>query len=151
MRIFSPSVLFFIAISFYLAGVFMMPKSNIDSLKQNGTIKQEQTIYYDNNGEEHESESLMTIKNLGPILTYKDIYFATIPFLVISLVLARIIFQSEDELRFGIYTNCIIGFLLLWITTAASIIPTILYWSGIVVASFIPFNRKKLKEQSDEK
>ena len=141
MKMFTPNVIFILSALLYTAGMFFIHKPNIEHLKQRGIANQEQLLNYDANGDEYESESLIEVRGIGRVLTYSDIYLATIPFLIISLVLAKIIFNVNnviDEGKFVIFTNCIFGLLLLWLTTKLNVISTILYWSGIIAASFIP-------------
>lgn len=140
MKHVNPSIILVLSVFLYLAGLFLIHKPNIEHLKHCGVVSQEQIFYYDSDGDEHESESLIEVRGIGRILTYTDIYIATIPFLIISLVLAKIVFNSTDEVRFVIFTNCILGVLLLWLTSQSNVISTILYWSGIISASLIPKN-----------
>ena len=123
-----------LVIGFYLAGLFLIQQES-GSLKNIDKIKQELVIYTDRDGEEHEDESLIEIEGIGKVLSYKDIYITTIPFLLASCVLAKVLFNSMDELRFMIYTSCILGLLLIWLTTKPNIVSTILYWCGIIAAS----------------
>ncbi len=138
MKLFTPTAILILSVLLYSAGIFFIHKPNIEHLKQRGIANQEQLLNYDANGDEYESESLIEVRGIGRVLTYYDIYIATIPFLIISLVLAKIIFNVNDEVKFVIFTNCILGILLLWLTTKLNAISTILYWSGIIAASFIP-------------
>lgn len=138
MKMFTPTVLLFLVVVFYLVGLFLIQKPNIESLKQHGIIKQEQTTYIDKDGEEHEDKSLIEIVGFGQVLSYQDIYFATIPFLIVACVLAKVIFNSTDEIRFMIFTTSILGLLLVWLTSKPNVVSTILYWCSIITASFIP-------------
>lgn len=143
MKHFNPSAILVLSVVLYLAGLLLIHKPNIEHLKHCGVVNQEQILYYDSNGDEHESESLIDVRGIGRILTYTDIYIATIPFLIISLVLAKIVFNSTDEVRCVIFTNCILGVLLLWLTSKPNVISTILYWGGIITASLIPENNEQ--------
>lgn len=140
MKLFNSSIILVLSMVLYLAGLFLIHKPNIEHLKHRGVVNQEQILYYDSYGDEHESESLIEIRGIGRILTYSDIYIATIPLLIISCVLAKIIFNRTDKRRFMIFTNCILGVLLLWLTSKPNILSTILYWGSIITASFIPNN-----------
>lgn len=137
MKVDKPTVTLLIVFLFYLIGLFVAPNIDIDRAKRLGIIKQECEVYIDNDGEEHEYEPLIEIIGYGRVLGYKDIYIATIPFLLVSCILAKIIFRSTDELRFMIYTSCILGLLLIILTTRQSILSTILYWCGIFTAAYI--------------
>ena len=137
MNVDKPTVTLLTVFLFYLIGLFAIPNPDIGRAKRLGIIKQECETYIDNEGEEHEYEPLMEIVGYGHVLGYKDIYISTIPFLLVSCILAKIIFNSTDELRFMIYTNCILGLLLIILTSRQSILSTILYWCGIFTASYI--------------
>ena len=150
MRLFNPYIILLLAVLLYLAGLFLSYKPDIEHLKHCGVASQELRLCYDSDGDEYESESLIEIRGIGPILTYSDIYIATVPFLIISLVLAKVVFNSTDEVRFAIFTNCILGALLLWLTTKPNIISTILYWCGIITASFIPKNNEHKTSKAKE-
>lgn len=130
-----------ISIAFYIVGIFFIHNSNSEWLKDIGVAKQETYVSIDSEGEEYEHESLIEINGIGPILTYKDVYLVTIPFLIASMIFGKMIFPSIDhpnnELRFIIFTNCIIGLLLIWLTTKPNIVSTILYWCGILTANFV--------------
>lgn len=140
---FTPTKLIFLSIILYIIGLFQIEPKNIENLKRCGIARQDEYTCIDSEGEEHEGRELINIKGIGPVITYLDVYFATIPFLIVSLVLAKVIFNSSDELRFIIYTNCVLGILLIWLTTKPNILSTILYWSGIIVASFALKENKK--------
>lgn len=128
-----PNLLLVLTISFYIIGG-MLIRENVPYY--NKYIQQEHFILTDEEGEEYEDDGLIEIEGVGSVLSYKEIYQCTIPFLIISCILARVIFNSTDEIRFMIYTNCILGLLLIWLTTKSNIPSTILYWCGIITASF---------------
>lgn len=137
-RLYSSTYLICYAIAFYIAGAFFMPHQNIVPLKKTDFAKQETYTYTDSDGEEHEAETLIEVDGVGSVLTYKDVYLSSIPFLVISLILARLIFNDDiadrNELRFWTYTNGVIGVLLIWLTKKQCIVSTILFWVGIITA-----------------
>ena len=128
------SLLLLLAVCFYIVGGFLIYEDKT-YLQRNG-IQQENVVYTDDDGEEHEEEGLIEIQGIGNVLRYKDIYLSTLPFLIVSCILARVVFNSTDEVRFMIYTNCILGLLLIWLTTKESAVSTILYWCGIITASY---------------
>lgn len=134
MKTSSPPVMLMATIVFYVVGLFLIYEPNIEPLKHRGIIRQEQIIYTDADGEEHEDETLIEIAGLGPVLSYRDIYSAAVPFLIVACILGKVLFNSTNELRFMIFTNSILGLLLLWLTTKPNIISTILYWCGIITA-----------------
>lgn len=137
-KFFSPTCLLIYAITLYFAGAILIPRQNFGLLKRMGIAKQEMYTYTDDDGEEQERESLIELKGTGKILTYSDVYFSTIPLLVISLILARCVFSKEvaerDEVKCLIYTNSIVGILLIWLTRKPCVLSTTLFWAGIFVA-----------------
>lgn len=126
-----------------------MERQDISTLKEMGQAYQEQYAYYDSDGEEHEGQSLISVDGLGKILTYQDVYLVTIPMLILSCLLGRLLFNSRDELRFMIYTNCIIGAFLLWLTTKPNIYATILYWCGIISAHYASKKNYPIQQSND--
>ena len=138
MKMITPDTILAFAVFFYLVGLFLIHRPNIEPLKQRGVIRQEQITYTDINGEEQEGETLLEIVGIGPVLSYRDIYLATIPFIVIACILARVIFNSTDEIRFILFTTSILGLLLIWLTTKHNIVSTILYWCTIITTSIMP-------------
>ena len=107
-------------------------------------VKREHVIGYNRDGEEYESEGLIEIEGIGSVLSYKDIYFSTLPFLIVSSILAKSLFGSEDE-KFLVYTNCILGVLLIVLTNKSYLTSTILYWGGIIAgSSALDADRKRL-------
>ena len=127
-----------LAVAFYLAGAFLIPKTNTEYLKEKGIANQEEYTYTDSEGEEHEGESYIDIKGIGKILTYKDVYFSSIGMLFVALILCRILFgedeYAEHEMKCMIFANCIIGVLLIWMTSKETVVSTILFWFGIITA-----------------
>lgn len=130
-----PTLLLFLTFSLYFIGGTLI-KEDRDLLQKRGRIR-ESYVYTDQYGEEQAGEELIEIKGIGRVLSYKDLYFSTPVFLIISCILAKVIFNSTDEVRFMIYTNCILGLMLIWLTTKSNLPSTILYWCGIMTASFI--------------
>lgn len=138
-RLYSHTFLLCYAIAFYVIGLFCLHRQGIGQLEKMGIAKQEIFTYTDSDGEEHKGETLLEVDGVGSVLTYTDIYTSSIPFFVISLILARFVFNERvyrDELGFLIYTNSIIGVLLIWLTKKSCIVSTILFWAGIVMAHF---------------
>lgn len=129
MKFDTTTLLLLLTLCLYLAGGFLI---NEDS----DHLQRRSIVYTDRDGEEHEEEELIEIEGIGYVLTYKDIYRSTLPFLIISCILSKTIFNSDDEVRFMIYTNCILGLLLIWLTSKSNLPSTILYWGGIITASF---------------
>ncbi len=113
-----------------------MERQNVEPLKQIGVANQEEYTYVDREGEAQEGETLLSIKGIGRVLTYKDIYFASIPMFLISLFLGHVIFSTvgtgKNDLLYVLFANCILGLLLIYLTTKGNIIPTALFWAGII-------------------
>lgn len=127
-----------LALVFYFVGAVLVNQGDIDSLKEMGVVNQEEYTYTDSDGEEHEGETLMEVKGVGEVLTYKDIYSSSIPIFFAALILSSILFKGSNngmQIKFIIFANCILGFLLIWLTTKQNIIPTILFWLGIISAA----------------
>lgn len=141
-KINSPLLLLALALVFYTTGFFFVKPMDIDSLKEAGIATQEEYTYIDQDGEEHEDETLITINKIGKILTYKDIYLASVPMLLIAMVIGAVLFgsgmktTSNDSLRHIIFANCVLGVLLIWLTSKGTIISTLSFWLGIISAYF---------------
>lgn len=140
MKFDAQTLLLLLTLCLYLIGGCLI-KEDRDSLHV------EQFVYTDSDGEEHEEECLIEINGIGKVLSYSDLYFSTLPFLIFSCILARVIFNSTDEIRSMIYTNCVLGLLLIWLTTKNTAISTIFYWGGIITASFIPYKKEGKYEE----
>lgn len=122
------TLLLFITLCLYLTGGFLIREEET-------SVQRESFVYYDSEGEEYEGEKLIEIEGIGKVLSYSDIYLSTLSFLIISAILAKVIFNNSSPEWFLIYTNCILGLLLIWLTTKSNVISTILYWCGIITAS----------------
>ena len=140
-----PSLLLLLAVCCYIAGGFLIHEDKINM--RNKSIHRETVVYVDDDGEECEVDGLIQIEGFGSVLSYRDVYLSTLPFLIVSCILARVIFNSADELRFMIYTNCILGLLLTILSTKSNIFSTILYWIGIITASFANKETKHERKQ----
>lgn len=123
------------AIILYIVGIFMMESQDISELEKFGHASQEEYVYTTSDGEEREDVSLISIKGIGKVLTYPDVYFAPIVLIVAAGVLAKIMFDTED-LKYVVFANWVIGLFLLYLTSKQNIISTVLYWCGIILASF---------------
>lgn len=139
-----PSLLLILTVCFYTAGFFLIYEDKT-YLPSNG-IRQEHIVYTDNDGEEHEGDGLIEIEGIGSVLSYKDIYLSTLPFLIVSCILAKVVFNSTEEEKFMVYTNCILGLLLILLTNTSNILSTILYWLGIITASYATSYANKEKK-----
>lgn len=140
-----------LALVFYFAGVPFIHQGGVEHLKVMGIVNQEEYTYADSDGEEHEGETLMEVKGVGIVLTYKNVYFASVPMFFIAMFIGMIIFnhfdsrvKSEDSLKHIVFANCILGLILICLTTKQNIIPTILFWLGIIsAASYKETNNEK--------
>lgn len=136
----SPIFWIVLALVFYFSGAFFMENPDIEPLKNKGIAKQEEYYYEDSDGEEHEGQTLIEIKGIGRVLTYSDIYLASIPLFLIAIFIGGFVlnngevFRNPDELKHVIFANCILGVLLIWLTTKGNIPSTVLFWLGIIAA-----------------
>ena len=140
---FNKTTLFFIlTIVFYFVGVCFIKPNDVDSLKKQGIVQQEEYYYDDEFGDEQEDETLIDIKGIGKVLTYKNIYYAAIPMCIISLVMGMIFFGKE-KYQNAIIANGVLGLLLIWITSKGTIVSTILYWLSLVSLHLVIKTDKK--------
>ena len=130
------SWLLLITVVLYFAGLAFIKPTNIEFLKNTGIAQQEEYIYENEFGDEYESETLIDIKGIGKVLTYKDVYFAAIPMFLISIIMGMILFGNE-KYENAIIANGVLGLLLIWITSKGTVIATILYWLSFVSFNFI--------------
>lgn len=121
---------------FYFTGAFLMQSVDVESLKEMGIAKQEEYVYTDSNGDDHEGQTLIEIKGLGEVLTYKDIYLSSIPMFLLAALFGHFIFNKDDTINYAMLANCVLGVLLVRLTSTGNIISTILFWLGIIAASF---------------
>ena len=131
-----------IPIVFYFAGVFFIPNMDVESLTDKGFANQEEYSYIDADGEEHEGRTLIDIKGIGSVLTYKDVYMASLPIFMLSLIFGKIIIDDNNEIGHVMFANCVLGVLLIWLTSTSTIVSTILFWLGIFAAGFAKGYRK---------
>lgn len=140
-------VFLLVALVFYFVGAIFIPPDKIEYLKHDGYAEQEKYTYTDDDGEEHEDLSLIKIDGLGKIFTYKDIYFMSIPMFVIAMVFGALVFgkgietDSVESLRHIIFANCVLGVLLIRLTTKDCAWATAFFWIGII-AAFIATSSK---------
>ena len=135
MKKFLNSTLFklFLPVVFYVVGVAFIENNNIEPLKRFGYAEQEEYSYVDRDGEEHEDETLIKIDGLGKILTYQDVYLASIPMFALALIFGVFVnngkLESVDEVKY-----VVLGALLIWLTTRDNWIATLFFWLGIIAA-----------------
>ena len=128
----------FLPVVFYIVGIAFIEKNNINPLKRLGYAEQEEYSYVDRDGEEQEEETLIKINGLGKILTYQDVYLASIPIFTLALIFGVFVnngkFEGVDELKYVVFANSILGALLIWITARDNWIATLFFWLGIIAA-----------------
>ena len=124
----------------YFVGIVFIQRNDIGRLKYLGYAEQEEYTYVDRNGVEHEDESLIKIDGLGKILTYQDIYLSSIYMFVLAIVFGLLMnegtLEGVDQFKYVIFANCIIGALLVLLTTSDNWIATVFFWLGIIAAYF---------------
>lgn len=121
---------------FYFCGLFLIKSVDIENLKQLGVAHQEEFLYTDSEGEEYEDITLIDIKGVGKIFTYRDVYLEGFTMLILALIMGEVYFGRGEMGKCIIFAECIIGVLLLRLTTKANILPTILFWL-CVVATYV--------------
>ena len=132
-----PMFWFIFTLVLYVLGFILMKSPDAAQLKEAGLAEREEYIVTNQDGEESMAESLLDINGLGKVLTYKDIYLFSIPLFFASLFLGCIIFNggeistSRMDMKHAIFANCILGILLIWLTSKANIPSTVLFWLGI--------------------
>lgn len=126
-----------IPLAFYFTGFFLIEPTDIEQLRAEGVAEKEEYVYTDSEGEEHEGQTLITVKGLGEVLTYKDVYMSSIPLFILSMIFGKIALNSDNELGCAAFANCIIGVFLLWLTSRTTIISTAMFWAGILSVGFV--------------
>lgn len=134
----------------YLVGFILMKSPDVSQLRKSGLGERDEYFVTNADGEEYISESLIRIDGVGKVLTYKDVYLFSIPLFFASMFLGCIIFNggeistSKMDIKHAIFANCVLGLLLIWVTTKENILPTILFWLGIFTAGIsILFKHKE--------
>ena len=135
------------AVVFYIIGMLLVKKENYDVV----SCAREEYVYVNSDGEEQEGESLLNISGIGRVLTYRDVYYASVSMFIIAMVIGGILLgdgfktKSDESLPHIIFANCVLGMLLIWLTSKETVLSTILFWLGIVSAYFAAEkNRNKL-------
>lgn len=136
----SPVFWLVLTLVLYITGFFLIKSPDVGILKKAGLAEQEEYIVTNQDGEEYFAESLIDVKGLGKVLTYQEIYLFSIPLFFASMFLGCIIFNGGEisttrmSIRHAIFANCILGLLLIWVTSKANIPSTVLFWLGIFTA-----------------
>ena len=135
-----------ITLVFYFAGAFLMKDMDVECLKKRGLAKQEEYTYVDSEGEEREGETLIEIKDIGSVLTYKNVYMAPLVMWFFFLIVGKIIL-NEEGVNGVIFGNCVLGCLLIFLTSTENILSTILYWLGILSAGLLLAGNRHEKDK----
>ena len=150
------SPVFWLVLTFvvYLVGFILMKSPDVSQLRQSGLGERDEYFVTNADGEEYISESLIRIDGVGKVLTYKDVYLFSFPLLFASMILGCIIFKggeistSKMDIKHAIFANCVLGLLLIWVTTKENILPTILFWLGIFTAGIsLMFDKKEYNQE----
>lgn len=138
----------------YLVGFILMKSPDVSQLRKSGLGERDEYFVTNADGEEYISESLIRIDGVGKVLTYKDVYLFSIPLFFASMFLGCIIFNggeistSKMDIKHAIFANCVLGLLLIWVTTKENILPTILFWLGIFTAGIsLMFDKKEYNQE----
>lgn len=138
----------------YLVGFILMKSPDVSQLRKSGLGERDEYFVTNADGEEYISESLIRIDGVGKVLTYKDVYLFSIPLFFVSMFLGCIIFNggeistSKMDIKHAIFANCVLGLLLIWVTTKENILPTILFWLGIFTAGIsLMFEKKEIDQE----
>lgn len=150
------SPVFWLVLTFvvYLVGFVLMKPPDVSQLRKSGLGERDEYFVTNADGEEYISESLLRIDGVGKVLTYKDVYLFSIPLFFASMFLGCIIFNggeistSKMDIKHAIFANCVLGLLLIWVTTKENILPTILFWLGIFTAGIsLMFEKKEIDQE----
>lgn len=130
------------ALLLYIAGIVAMQKENSLYEHDTAVVQRQNRVYVDNEGEEHDSESLMEIQGVGFVLAYKDVYLSTFVLIIPFLIAGKFVFGEQNELLPVLFGFVVIGMFLIWLTSKPNIYSTIFYWLGILTLSLL---KKQIK------
>lgn len=128
---------FIMPLVLYAVGAILMKTPDLGRLREVGlTHQEEHVIVNPDGGEYYATDSMVEIDGIGSILTYRDLYYFAVPLFFASLFLGCLIFKgtistSEMDTRHVIFSHCILGLLLIWVTSKENIPSTVLYWLSI--------------------
>lgn len=138
-----------LSIVFYTIGILCMNRQEVDYLKHIGIAEQNEYTYTTSDGEEHEGETLIDIQGLGPILTYRDVYLSSPALFVFAIVIGCFSTgqqptktDSDRQLDFVVFMNCILAYFLIRLTTHENLYSTIFFCVGILAASTRNYGKK---------
>ena len=139
----------------YAAGALLMKTPDLGRLKEAGLVQQEEhVIVYPDGDEYYATDSMIDIAGIGSILTYRDLYYFAVPLFFASLFLGCIIFKgtistSEMDIKHVIFAHCILGLLLIWVTSKENIPSTVLYWLSLFAAGVCAMIEPKEEQKSE--
>ena len=139
----------------YFVGFILIDNPDSSYLSEAKFGGREVAFVADHDGEVYLSES-SDVEALGKVkvFTYQDVYLFSIPLFFASMIIGCIVFNGEVstssmDIKHIIFANCILGFLLLEVTTKENIIPTILFWLGILTAGIsLMFEKKEITRKN---
>lgn len=119
----------------YMAGAILINPIDVDSLAQKGIIS----------AKCESDNSVIKINGVGNVLTYRSVYLASLLMLIIAPLVGILLFKggsigdsdSHEQIGWIILANCVLGVLLLSLTSKCNIPSTILFWLGIFVAIYL--------------
>lgn len=130
-----------IIVALYIGGITLMKSTDIESLKEMGYAEQEEYSYTNSDGEDVEGETLISIKGIGKVLTYKDVYLAAFPLLVFTIIFWEIPIKNVDNSNSGMgkqifFSFSLLGIALIWLTTKGFHLSTVMFWLTIIISCF---------------
>lgn len=145
-----PFIFLIVAVAFYVVGAAFLKTTNIERLTESGIAQQNEYTYTDSGGEEHEEVSYIKSAGIGKILTYNDVYYASVAMFIIAMVIGGILWgdglntKSDESLRHIVFANCILGVLLIWLSSKETIWATVFFWLGVVMAYIVVRSMKSV-------
>ena len=138
----------------YFAGFILIDNPDSSYLSEAQFGGREVAFVADHDGEVYLSES-SDVEALGrvKVFTYQDVYLFSIPLLFASLIIGGIIFNggvstSRMDIKHAIFANCMLGLLIIDITSKENIPSTVLFWLGIFTAGIsLMFDKKEYNQE----
>lgn len=110
-----------------------MPQVDLEKLTNKHNIQIQNTSYEDSEGNEHEQITIGNLEGLGAIIDYRKAYLFAVPLLVVSAILGLIIFNDRRyEFKYLLFGNCLLGVLLIILTSRGFGWSTLMFWLGNV-------------------
>lgn len=139
-----PGYTILLAFLLYSVGVcFIAEEKPQHILGETTIVPRKEYVYTDSEGEEHESKTLIEMRGIGKIITFKDIYLSAVSLMIPILIVGRITLGNSNELQHLLFGFCIIGVFLVWVSTKHNTLSVILYWLCIMTLSLLNNNDKK--------